>query len=408
MAQLPKIKLSDKARKRAAAIRKLEAGADAPETRIPAGETSLKKGGMTKPPAGARMATPAETKSLAQKGVAAVREKKAAAAPARGTLAASEGETPGRRITVEKAVAKRARRWGSVQQKGLISATRAAPAPEGGFKRIGAQKQIQAAAEAQQAGRPVTRPVPLKQITARATEVGAAAPAPTTAAPAARTRRIMGVGRRVKGGRVPSPMTDVAAAAQKIASTTAGEGAGRIARAAAASYRGVGGALAKAPLAPVGAQIGHAMGAPSGRGKAGAAIGATAASATAIVPKFLGGAAVRAAAGKVALPLAVAETTTKVGELGYRMGQAVGAQRHLKKQAKGLAKMGVTTKKHGFWKGYGRSWEGATTEAATGLRIKVDPKKSAAATKKMRAGVEAKASPRMKRTLGGLRKAKKK
>ncbi len=452
-----------KARKAAEKIAAMEAGADAPEQRIPTGDTSktraraakpkmgtsygaaarmegvatpkppkidvqptklaaatqrldkqaaertqakAAKSGMTKPPAGVKMATPEEAKALAQKGVAAVRAKKAAAST-----------DVGKRITTEKAVGARSERWASAQQKGLVPATRPGAteitrprtgAVGGEFRRVGAAKKVQEAAAAQQAGRPVTKPTPLTRIPAQASSTAPAPATATTSVPAARTRRVMGVARRVSGGRAPSPLTNLAAARQKIMSTTVGEGAGRTARATAASYRGVGRVLARAPLAPLGAAVGHSMGAPSGRGKEGAAIGATAASLTAAVPKFMGGTAIRAAAGKVALPLAVADTGYKVGELAVRMGQAAGAQRHLKKQARGLAKMGVSTKKHGFWKGYSRSWEGSTTEAATGLRVKVDPKKAAAATKKMRAGARAKSSPATQKTLRKLREARKK
>jgi hypothetical protein len=261
-------------------------------------------GKMTKPPAGTKMATKAEAKALAQKGVKEVRAKAAAKADV----------DLGKRVGAAKKVKIAAR----VQQAGAPVTRKIRTPDENLGRRVGAEKKVMEAAKAQQAGRPVTKPVKPKLLPATAS-----GSAPQAAKGPGLGARVRGTGRKVMGKVKMKGMESF------FKGKVPAEGAGRIAGAKAGLGR-------IARRAAPGAAAGAALGAAAGDAKTGAGVGAAF---SLLAPRIVA---------KSALPVAAATSAVDIGRATYHGVQAKKAAGHVKRHAQAAKKAGYKVTRKTF------------------------------------------------------------
>lgn len=408
---MPKFSLSEKAKKRAEKIRSTKAAATpqmetsvkppkvnkpkkAPKPQTPkpkSGTLFSEKGEMAgrritvekqiseaarQQAAGKTVTKPVEPATTGRR-IGAARKVKAAAAVQQAgapvtrkivTEAEKAAEHAGKRVTVEKAVQKRATRWASVQQKGLIKVTRPQPETTTVGRRITTQRQIRAAAEAQQTGAKVTKPT-TPRVTTRQFKMVTPAPSAAERARQAHAGRSAfhaekarmrpptptapkgpGLGARIseKLRKPKMPRIGSAKHLREGWSPFAGptpEGAGWIRKAtgvggrlvAPAVRRVLPGAVAGASLL---AQHAEKKGASPATVRTAATVGAAAGTiVSTIAPKI---------ATRAALPLSVYETVQTTYKASKEYKKAKEAYKHLGTHARGLKKAGYRVRQQSF------------------------------------------------------------
>ncbi len=275
--------------------------------------------------------TKAEFKAKKSKGRAAAKNVKVTRTTPRGSfesaqrVAGKAQETGAARVT--RPIHQDAIAGGGARR---VTGTTAAETTTG--RRVGAVKKIREAAAAQQAGRPVTKPTPLRQITAQAGQ----APAPRRTGAVLKHKPAMGrlAARAAKSlGRAGAAIAKATPEIMKYKPMKTFHTAGAVKGAGvrAAAWQGT---KRVAPGVAAGVALGTAIG-----GKKGATTGAVLGGAVAaVLPRV---------ASRAALPLAAGMGAVDIGRAGVQAYKGVKAAKHVKTHARAATKAGYrVTRKH--------------------------------------------------------------